>query len=415
MSNSCLLRIIVPILALLASPAHAMSGEVRDAVTGLPVAGATVTLSGGLVHTDKQGIFSGEGSGNLRVRAPGYHRMGTVAANDDTGHVILLEPIEPHAVFLSLAALDDPDMVDRILALKRTSSINALVIDVKAESGELALMGHDPFQLQDTAHLARRAQTLKRVLQHMREQHMYAIARISVFKDDALARRQPALGLKTMRGLPLHGRDGWRWTNPDNEAVRAYNIAIALVAARAGFDEIQFDYVRFPTRKMPLGAAYSGDRRASINAFLSDARAALTPYNVFLSADVFGFASWDVGDTNIGQNLEDIAQRVDYICLMLYPSAFRDGLQGVPMPLDQPGQIVRLSLEKARQRTGLSADRFRPWLQAFRDHNFDGRPFGRAEIAAQVEAAEAFGASGWMLWHSKSTYDPGDLPPARPR
>jgi hypothetical protein len=401
MSNSCLLRILVPIFAVLSSPVCAMSGEVRDAVTGRPVAGATVTLSGGLAHTDAQGLFAGEGSGELRVRAPGYHRTGTLVANGETSHAILLEPIVPRAVFLSLAALDDPVS---ILALKRSSAINALVIDVKAESGTLSVTGPYPFPPVDNARTDARARTLERILQHMREEGMYAIARISVFKDDALAREHSALGLKTKRGLPLRGRDGLRWTNPDSQVVRDYNIAIALAAARAGFDEIQFDYVRFPTRKAPLGAAGGGDRRASINAFLSDARTALTPYNVFLSADVFGFASWDPGDTNIGQNLEDIAARVDYVCLMLYPSAFWDGLPTVRMPLDQPGHIVRLSLE-----------RFRPWLQAFPDHYFDRRPFGQAEIASQVEAAEAFGAGGWMLWHSKSAYDPDHLPPARPR
>lgn len=374
-----------------------------------------MTLSGGPVRTDGQGLFTGEGSRELRVRAPGYHRTGTVVTKSETGHAILLEPIEPRAVFLSLAALDDPAMVDSILALKRSTAINALVIDVKAETGQLAVTGPHPFPPRDGERAAARARTLERILRHMQDEGMYAIARISVFKDDALARGYSALGLKTMDGRPLRGRDGLRWTNPDNRAVQAYNIAIAVAAARAGFDEIQFDYVRFPTRKVPPGAARGGDRRASINAFLSDARAALTPYNVFLSADVFGFASWDAGDTNIGQNLEDIAARVDYVCLMLYPSAFWDGLPAVPMPLDQPGEVVRLSLERARQRTGLPTARFRPWLQAFPDHYFDRRPFGRAEIAAQVEATEAFGAGGWMLWHSKSAYNPGDLPSIRPR
>ena len=415
MSNSCLLRIIIPIFALFSSPVCAMPGEVRDAITGRPIAGATVTLSSGLAHTNAQGIFAGDGSAELRVRAPGYHRTGTVIANGGTSNAILLDPIEPRAVFLSLAALDDPVAVNGILALKRSSAINALVIDVKAETGQLAVTGHFPFPPKDSAGAAARARTLERILRHMRDEGMYAIARISVFKDDALARWHGALGLKTKGGLPLRGRDGLRWTNPDSRSVRTYNIAIALAAARAGFDEIQFDYVRFPTRKPPPVSARGGDRRASINTFLSEARRALTPYNVFLSADVFGFASWDGGDTNIGQNLEDIAARVDYISLMLYPSAFWNGLPAVPMPLDHPGRIVRLSLERASARTGLPPERFRPWLQAFPDHYFDQRPFGQAEIAAQVEAAETFGANGWMLWHSKSQYRPGDLPPARPR
>jgi hypothetical protein len=122
---------------------------------------------------------------------------------------------------------------------------------------------------------------------------------------------------------------------------------------------------------------------------------------------------------HIGQNLEDIAARVDYVCLMLYPSAFRNGLPAARQPLDQPGEIVRLSLEMARRRTGLPADRFRPWLQAFQDHTFnkrrfgDRRRFGRTEIAAQVNAAEAFGTSGWLLFQPQSNYDPAELPQSR--
>jgi hypothetical protein len=411
-----LFRAIISISILFGSPVFALSGEVRDAITGRPIAGARVALSNGLVRSNARGKFSGNATDTLTVRAAGYRRTHMAIADGGAGLIVRLEPFQPHAIFLSLAALQDPGMV-RQIAFKRSNAINALVIDVKAESGELALSGAFAFSPRDAAAAAGRAQTLKRVMRRMREDHVYTIARISVFKDDFLARSHPALAFKAEDGAPLQGRDGLRWTNPTGQSVRSYNIAVAVAAAHLGFDEIQFDYVRFPTREArseKLPAEKLPDRRASINAFLRDARTALAPYNVFLAADVFGYASWDRGDTNIGQNLEDIAARVDYVCLMLYPSAFRSGLPSVPMPLDQPGQIVRLSLERARQRTGLPANRFRPWLQAFGDHYFDKRPFGRAEIAAQIDAADAFGADGWMLWNPRSDYDPGNLPSAQP-
>jgi hypothetical protein len=131
---------------------------------------------------------------------------------------------------------------------------------------------------------------------------------------------------------------------------------------------------------------------------------------VFVAANVFGYASWDPSDTNIGQNLEEIAKEVDYICLMLYPSAFAHGIPGSRMPLENPGRIVDLSLRKAQGRTGLPAIRFRPWLQAFRDDRFDGRPFARAQITAQTRIADQFGSDGWMLWNARSIYSVDALP-----
>ena len=348
----------------------------------------------------------------LRFFVPLLACVGSLALAD-AGSVIPPQPIAPHAVFLSLKALEDPTEVDRILALRHSNAINALVIDVKAESGELSVEVPSSLAPNDRQAVVRRRTILGNLLQQMHAEGMYAIARIPVFKDDALARSHPGLGLMRRLGVAFRGSDGKRWTNPDSASVRSYNIAVALAAARAGFDEVQFDYIRFPTRKAPRHGPLDNGMRASINVFLSDARTALAPYHVFLSADVFGYASWDRGDLHIGQNLEDIAARVDYVCLMLYPSAFRNGLPAARQPLDQPGEIVRLSLEMARQRTGLPAERFRPWLQAFQDHTFDKRRFGRTEIAAQVNAAEAFGTNGWLLFQPQSNYDPAELPQSR--
>lgn len=157
-------------------------------------------------------------------------------------------------------------------------------------------------------------------------------------------------------------------------------------------------------------SASSDDRRSAVRGFLAAAREALKTYNVFVAADIFGYASWDSNDTNVGQKLEDVAAEVDYVSLMLYPSAFKTGLPGSRMPLDHPDKIVDLSLRRALQRTRLPAVRFRPWLQAFPDFRFDGRPFKRPEILAQTQAAESFGADGWMLWNSQSVYAAEDLP-----
>ena len=131
--------------------------------------------------------------------------------------------------------------------------------------------------------------------------------------------------MKRAGGAIFRDRERLAWTDPFNTEVWDYNISIALEAARLGFDEIQFDYVRFPDSP---GLKFSKptdmkSRLAAISGFLAEARRRLTPYNVFLAADIFGYVTWNLDDTHIGQRLEELAPIVDYISPMLYPSCAR--------------------------------------------------------------------------------------------
>ena len=126
--------------------------------------------------------------------------------------------------------------------------------------------------------------------------------------------------------------------------------------------------------------------------------------NVFVAADVFGYVSWNLNDTQIGQRLDRLAPCVDYISLMLYPSGFRFGIPGFRNPVEHPYEIVYRSLKKSRERTQIPSVRFRPWLQAFRDYAFDKRHFSGPEINEQIKAAEQFGSDGWMLWNPRNVY-----------
>jgi hypothetical protein len=153
------------------------------------------------------------------------------------------------------------------------------------------------------------------------------------------------------------------------------------------------------------------NRLQAISGFLNEARQTLVSYNVFLSADIFGYVCWNLDDTGIGQRLQELAPELDYISPMLYPSAFQYGIPGYANPVAHPHEIVYLSLEEARKRTNLPTVRFRPWLQAFHDYAFDRRPFGAAEIGTQIDAAESFGADGWMLWDPHNVYSAAGLKP----
>ncbi len=142
----------------------------------------------------------------------------------------------------------------------------------------------------------------------------------------------------------------------------------------------------------------------TISEFLAEARKKLTPYNVFIAADIFGYVAWNADDTQIGQKIDHLAPSVDYISLMLYPSGFRWGIPGYRNPVANPNKIVYLSLKRAQERTDLPSLRFRPWIQGFTDYAFDRRHFSSVQIRDQIQAAEDFGADGWMLWNPRNIY-----------
>jgi hypothetical protein len=245
----------------------------------------------------------------------------------------------------------------------------------------------------------------------MHARGIYLIGRIVVFKDNPLALCRRDLAVKTAGGAVWRDREGLAWVDPFRQEVRDYNLAIAEEAAQAGFDEIQFDYMRFPDAAGLRFAEESTtqSREAAISLFFRQARQRLARYNVFLAADIFGYVCWNVNDTGIGQSLERLAPELDYVSPMLYPSGFQYGIPGFRNPVSHSFEIVYRSLERARERTGLASVHFRPWLQSFADYGFDRRPFGAAEIGEQIRGAEQAGSDGWMLWNARNRYSSAGL------
>lgn len=387
--------------------ASTIEGKVVDAATASAIAGATVTVGQQTTQSDATGHFkmAAEAS-RVMVRAPGYRQEAVVPGQEPGALVVRLEPFRPRALYLSLYGVGHAAIRDAALQLIRKGGLNALVIDLKSERGLIAfpsavLLVHEIG--------ADRIVTIRNPQEFIRNLHsrgIYAIARLVVFADDALATNRPDLAVKTAGGSVFRDRKGLAWTDPFRPEVWKYDIAVAVEAARAGFDEIQFDYVRFPDTKNLRFARDStqSTRVQAIIGFLSAARQALLPYNIYIAVDVFGYVCWNLDDTGVGQRLKDILPLIDYISPMLYPSGFQFGIPGYPDPVIHPQSVVRLSLDRALARTQVSALRFRPWLQAFRDYAFDRRTFGAAEVRRQIGAAESFGSDGWMLWNPRNVY-----------
>jgi hypothetical protein len=244
------------------------------------------------------------------------------------------------------------------------------------------------------------------LIKSLKERGIYTIARIVVFKDHPLATSRPEWAVKTEGGEIWKDRENLAWVDPFRKEVWEYNIQVAVEAAQQGFDEIQFDYVRFPDSSSPRFSRPSTEesRVKAVSGFLQEAYNSLLPYNVFVAADIFGYVCWNYNDTNIGQKLEALVPSVDYLSPMLYPSGYQFGIPGYRNPVANPHEIVYLSLKKAQERTNIPSIRFRPWLQSFRDYAFDRRFFNGKEIREQISAADKFGSQGWMLWNPGNVY-----------
>jgi hypothetical protein len=385
------------------------AGSVVSATESRPIPGAIVTLQGRPVETDGDGVFriDGDGPNVLSARAIGYGRVEIPVSERSEGALaIRLPELRPKALYLSIYGIGDRSLRERALELADATEINALVVDVKSDYGKIPYASSIALAGEAGALSNRTIRDEQGLIESLHARGLYLIARIVAFKDRTLGGARPNLTVKTPDGGVWLDREKSAWLDPFRDEARNYVLDVAVEAARIGFDEIQFDYVRFPDA---VGLRFArpsnlASRIDAIDEFLAEARRRLVPYNVFVSADVFGYVCWNRDDTMIGQRIEDLAPLVDYVSPMLYPSSFQFGIPGYRQPVEHPYEIVRRSLERARERTGLPAVRFRPWLQAFRDYAFDRRAFDGPAIRSEIRAAEDFGASGWMLWNPANVY-----------
>ncbi len=396
-----------------AAPALAYEGKVFDASSHLPLENAIVTLGGRIVRSDHDGNFKVSGPGDtLGFRAYGHLRQSIPVREWDAGaREVALTPFQPKALYLSFYGIGSNTLREAALDLANKTELNAVVVDVKGDRGMVAFRTPIPLARDSGAQKTITIGDGKALVDRMHRQGLYAIARIVVFKDDPLANARPDLAVKRSSGAIFRDREHLAWTDPFRREVWDYNIEVAVEAAQFGFDEIQFDYVRFPDAS---GLQFSepvnmASRMGAITGFLEQAYTRLAPYNVYVAADIFGYVMWNLDDTHIGQRLEELAPVVDYISPMLYPSCFQFGIPGYRLPVAHPYEIVFLSLQNGRERVGIPSIRFRPWLQAFRDYAFDRREFTANEIRAQISAAEKFGSDGWMLWNPRNRYTDAGL------
>ncbi len=392
------------------SGACAFRGRVVDATTGTGIPAAIINVGEQVIAADVEGLYCVAGETQMiAVRAPGYRAASYTSAQVAAlGGRLPLAPFTPRALYLSVYGIGSRPLRSAALRLIHQGFINSLVIDVKGDRGLIPYPSAVPLARIDGARQITTIPSLAFLVGTLHSEGVYVIARIVVFKDTPLATARADLAVHRANGQLYRDREGLAWTDPFEGEVWNYNIAIAREAAQAGFDEIQFDYVRFPDFAGQLRFARAAGEVARIEAiggFLNEAKRQLARFNVYLAVDIFGYVCWNANDTGIGQQLERIANIVDYVSPMLYPSCFQYGIPNYRNPVAYPSEVILQTLENARRRVNLPADRFRPWIQAFRDYAFDRRAFDAAAVHSQIRAATEFGSDGWMLWNPHNRYE----------
>lgn len=390
-----------------------VSGTVINAETQKPIANATLYHAGKAVHTTPDGRFKlADVNSNepILVKASGY-RQASVPVQKADNQSIALAPFQAKGLYLTYFGVSSRQLREGVIGIIQQNHLNAVVIDVKGDRGLLTFKFDIPLANEIGSNTSPTVKDIKGLITDLHSRGIYVIGRIVVFKDNILGNKHPEWAITDTRTeQPWIDNEQLAWVDPFRPEVQNYNIAIAVEAAKAGFDEIQFDYVRFPTDGKISATRYSQtnnmeNRVKTVSQFLERANTALLPFNVYFSADIFGYVPWNYNDTDIGQSIVEVAPHVDYICLMVYPSGYHLGIPGYRQPVQNPREVVYLTLEQAKKRLGGQAEKLRPWLQNFRDYAFDRRLFGQQQIQQQINACRDAQTSGWLLWDPTNKYN----------
>jgi hypothetical protein len=357
-------------------------------------------LLGGVAVLGVGAQFVGS-AGSVHAPAAGQARAAT-AKSKPRGL-----PIEIRGVHVTMALASLPGRLASYLDLQR-DGLTALELDVKDENGEVGFVppGVRLARTSGAAHSYYAARSVAR-LAHSRG--LYLIGRVVVFEDPTLTRERPDLAVQRTDGSVWRDGAGLGWANPYDRRVWKYNTDIAAAAARAGFDEILFDYVRFPSDGDVVATVYRNrgglTKRQAVPAFVRYAARRLKPLGVRVSAAVFGLSA--ARDLGIGQVPRRIAPNVQAVYPMTYPSLFGPGELGLSDPSATPGATVSLALRKFRRAVRGSGALLVPWVQ---DFSFS-RQYGLHQVRAQIDAARLAGAKGYVLWNARGVYTDGALAP----
>ncbi len=371
-------------------PGLQMLGKVTDG-SGNPVPRATVTAGGNIATTAPDGWFDLlTDPGPLQVDKQAW--VGTEAEWDGSPAFteLAIEPRRIRALRAGADAAGSDEKFAAMLALADETAINALVLDTKQEGGKV-FYETEVADAHESGAVVNVYDPTERLAQ-MKEHGLYAITRIVTFEDSYRAAFRPE-----------ESYDG-KWINPTKPESWEYPLALAEEACRLGFDEIQFDYVRFPSEE---AAQLSGqlemteeERITHIEGFLAAARERVHAQGCAVSADVFAIVVSAANDQGIGQRPEELTRHLDAFSPMVYPSHYSPGWLGFEDPNEHPYDVTSDAIQDAQERIEPGVV-LRPWLQSFWWTN--------DQVRTSIQAAEDLGV-GWILWNAASNFDRAAIP-----
>ncbi|MFJ5769216.1 putative glycoside hydrolase [Psychrobacillus sp. NPDC093180] len=304
------------------------------------------------------------------------------------------------------------------------TELNAMVIDIKDDFGNLTYIPNEESSLTKYEIGKPYIKNPRAMLETLEEKEIYPIARVVVFKDTELAERKPEWSFVEGSSVWKNGR-GESFVNPFLQEVWDYNVEIAIEAAKMGFKEIQFDYVRFPegfenredVLKYSMGKYENSQedpvqrRVTAVTDFVAYAKEKLKPYGVQVSVDIFGYSATLPEAPGIGQNFSKISENVDVISSMIYPSHWTPYF-GIAKPDLEPYRLVQeyAKVENAKLAELENPPVSRPWLQDFTASYLGAgnyQTYGKEEVEEQIKALNEAGIKEFLLWNAGNKYSPG--------
>jgi hypothetical protein len=358
-------------------------------------AAIALLLAGAAVFVGARGIDRG-GGGQPAAAA----KSAKKPAKKRSGPAV---PDEIRGVHVTMALASIPGKLEEYT---KTLGLNTIELDVKDENGEVAFYHRAP-PLARRVGSAMRYYDPKKVATMLHRRGLYVVGRVVCFEDPILSEKRPDLAIQTTSGGVWRNDAGLGWTNPYQKQVWDYNLAIAQAAVKAGFDEIQFDYVRFPSDGPIENAVFPGKRREAmaltIAKWVHYATNRLRPMGARVAVDVFGLSA--TRNLGIGQSPRRLAKIVDAIYPMVYPSHYGSGEYGLVSPVATPGRTVGRSLRDFRRQMRGGRAQLVPWLE---DFSFTGTTT-LDHVQQQIRAARRWKAGGFLLWNPSGVYTTGAL------
>lgn len=333
----------------------------------------------------------------------------------DVETVTRREPVKVKGIYVS-GPVAGIDRMDTLIELVEQTELNAMVIDIKNDEGRVTYKMQSEQVLEIDAGVSY-IKDIEELVSKCKEKDIYLIARIVAFRDPYLAEQKPEWAVHTKDGDIFRDKSGLAWVNPYKREVWEYLAEIASQAAEAGFDEVQFDYIRFSTdikeEEVDYGAESENVGKIEIiTEFTKYMYEKLTPQGIYVAADVFGTVIDNETDQEIvGQDYVQMAEYLDYICPMVYPSHYYSGSYGISIPDAEPyATIYAASSASAQELQAAPKDNcahVRLWLQGFTASWVSGHiSYGKEQIRAQIKGAYDAGYDEWILWNAAVKYQP---------